>query len=126
MYSVQQIGIYLCLSPKALGFTGLFACSLLKPYIFALDIALTGWNKGNSFYSPPTTLSSSLAEVRFASLVDQYNRDLAQWERQVQEKQKPAEKQRPPEKQSVRERLRQLQAEGKQKPGRRKSFDRER
>lgn len=47
-----------------------------------------------------------------------YNRDLAQWERQVQEKQKPAEKQ------SVRERLRQLQAEGKQKPNRRKSFDR--
>ena len=56
-------------------------------------------------------------------VVEQYNRDLAKWERQVQEKGKPK---RPPEKESVRDRLRQLQAEGKQQRTRKKSQDRER
>ena len=55
--------------------------------------------------------------------VDQYNRDLAEWEQQVKEKEKPK---RPPEKESVRDRLRQLQAEGKQQRTRKKSQDRER
>ena len=57
------------------------------------------------------------------TVVDQYNRDLAEWEQQVQEKEKPN---RPPEKESVRDRLRQLQAEGKQQRTRKKSQDRER
>lgn len=56
-------------------------------------------------------------------VVEQYNRDLAKWEQQVQEKGKPK---RPPEKESVRDRLRQLQAEGKQQRTRKKSQDRER
>ena len=56
-------------------------------------------------------------------VVEQYNRDLAKWERLVQEKGKPK---RPPEKESVRDRLRQLQAEGKQQRTRKKSQDRER
>ena len=56
-------------------------------------------------------------------VVDQYNRDLAEWEQQVKEKEKPK---RPPEKESVRDRLRQLQAEGKQQRTRKKSQDRER
>ena len=54
--------------------------------------------------------------------MDQYNRDLAEWERQVKEKGKPK---RPPEKESVRDRLRQLQSEGKQQRTRKKSQDRE-
>ena len=48
---------------------------------------------------------------KMEGVVEQYNRDLAKWEWQVQEKGKP---QRPPEKESVRDRLRQLRAEGKQ------------
>lgn len=60
---------------------------------------------------------------KMEGVVEQYNRDLAKWEWQVQEKGKP---QRPPEKESVRDRLRQLQAEGKQQRTRKKSQDRER
>ena len=56
-------------------------------------------------------------------IVSQYNRDLAKWERMVQEKKRPAEK--PPEKQSVREQLRRLQEEGRKKP-RNRSWDHER
>ena len=47
-------------------------------------------------------------------IVSQYNRDLAQWERMVQEKKQPTEKL--PEKQSVRDQLRRLQEEGRKKP----------
>ena len=36
---------------------------------FSLIFSLTGENKGKFFYTAPTTLSSSLAEVRLASLV---------------------------------------------------------
>ena len=56
-------------------------------------------------------------------IVSQYNRDLAEWERTVQEKKRPAEK--PPEKQSVRDQLRRLQEEGRKKP-RNRSRDHER
>ena len=51
------------------------------------------------------------------SVVEQFNRDLAAWEQQVREKQKPAKKEqaKPPERESVLKRLRQLQAEGKQR-----------
>ena len=49
------------------------------------------------------------------AIVTQYDQDLAEWEQAVKNGQKPAEKQhRPPERQSVRNRLRQLQEEGKQ------------
>ena len=62
--------------------------------------------------------------------VTQYNQDLAEWEQAVKNGQKPAEKQhRPPERQSVRNRLRQLQEEGKQNSQpkqRKKSQDRDR
>ena len=46
-------------------------------------------------------------------IVNNYNRELAEWERKVKEKSRPAEKERyaPPEKQSVRDQLRRLQAE---------------
>ena len=58
------------------------------------------------------------------------NQDLAEWEQTVKNGQKPAEKQhRPPERQSVRNRLRQLQEEGKQNSQpkqRKKSQDRDR
>ena len=57
------------------------------------------------------------------AVVEQYNRDLAKWERQVKEKEEPT---RPPEKESVRDTLRRLQAEGKQQRTRKKSQDRER
>ena len=61
------------------------------------------------------------------AVVEQYNRDLAAWEREVRENRRPAEKERltPPEKKSIRDQLKRLQAEGKQKPKHR-SHDRER
>lgn len=62
------------------------------------------------------------------AVVEQYNRDLAAWERQVRGKRKPAKKEqaKPPERESVLKR--QLQAEGKQRNQprqRKKSFDRD-
>ncbi len=61
------------------------------------------------------------------AVVEQYNRDLVAWEREVRENRRPAEKERltPPEKKSIRDQLKRLQAEGKQKPKHR-SHDRER
>lgn len=56
------------------------------------------------------------------AVIEQYNRSLAEWERQIKEKRKP---QKPPERESVRNRLRQLQAQGIQQPHRKKSFDRD-
>ena len=62
------------------------------------------------------------------AVVDNYNRELAEWERKVKEKSRPAEKERyaPPEKQSVRDQLRRLQAEGRQPKHKHRSHDRER
>lgn len=57
------------------------------------------------------------------AVVEQYNRSLAKWERQFKEKRRP---QKPPERESVRDRLRQLQEQGRQQPRRKKSFDRDR
>ncbi len=55
-------------------------------------------------------------------VVEQYNRNLAEWERQAKGKRRP---QKPPEKESVRNRLRQLQEQGRQQKPRKKSFDRD-
>ena len=60
---------------------------------------------------------------KMEAVVEQYNRDLAEWEQQIKEKEKPN---RPLEKESVRDRLRHLQSEGKQQRTRKKSQDRER
>ena len=62
------------------------------------------------------------------AVVEQYNRDLAAWERQVREKQKPAQKEqaKPPRRESVLKRLRQLQAEGRRQKPKPKNHDRER
>lgn len=62
------------------------------------------------------------------AVVEQYNRELSAWERKVKESRSPTEKgwYAPPEKQSVRDRLRQLQAEGKQQKSKHRSQDRER
>lgn len=49
-------------------FTRRFACFVFQPYVFALVLPLRAETRAN-FYSPPTTLFSSLAEVCFASLV---------------------------------------------------------
>ncbi|WP_281679533.1 MobA/MobL family protein [Synergistes jonesii] len=63
-------------------------------------------------------------------LVEQYNRDLAAWERQVNGKEKPQQK--PPEKESILKKLREYEAEGKsrntrsRKKPRHRSFDMER
>ena len=64
------------------------------------------------------------------SVVEQYNRDLAEWERQTSRKSQTADKQqrRPPERESVLKRLHQIQAESKQKNQprqRKKSIDRD-
>ena len=62
------------------------------------------------------------------SVVEQYNRDIAAWESQVKEKSRPATKEQyaPPERKSVRDKLKRLQAEGKQQRTRKKFHDRER
>ena len=62
------------------------------------------------------------------AVVENYNRELAEWERKVREKAKPAEKEQaaPPGRESVLKRLRQLQAEGKSQKPKRKTHDRER
>ena len=64
------------------------------------------------------------------SVVEQYNRELAEWERQTSRKSKNADKQqrRPPERESVLKRLHQIQAEGRQRSQprqRKKSVDRD-
>ena len=60
-------------------------------------------------------------------IVEQYRRDLSDWERKVKSNQAPDRQSPPPEKQSVRNRLRQLQAESKQHRSRnRHSQDRDR
>ena len=56
------------------------------------------------------------------AVVEQYNRSLSEWERQVKEKNRP---QKPPERESVQDRLRQLQEQGRQQPRRKKSFDKD-
>ena len=63
-------------------------------------------------------------------VVEQYNRDLAEWERQTNRKPQTTDKQqrRPPERESVLKRLHQIQAEGRQRNQprqRRKSIDRD-
>ena len=47
------------------------------------------------------------------ALVEQYNRDLAAWERQVHGGQQPQQK--PPEKESIRKKLRDMEAEAKRR-----------
>ena len=65
---------------------------------------------------------------KMEGVVEQYNRELAEWERKVKENSRPGEKERyaPPERKSVRDTLRRLQAEGKQHRTRKKSHERER
>ena len=62
------------------------------------------------------------------AIVEQYNRELAEWERKATESRRPAEKERyaPPAKESVRDQLRRLQAEGRQQKTKHRSRDRER
>lgn len=61
------------------------------------------------------------------AVVSQYNRELAEWERKVQERRQPVKMEPPQEKRSVRERLRRLQVEGRrqQPQPRRKASDRD-
>ena len=61
------------------------------------------------------------------AVVSRYNREMAEWERKRQERQRPTVKERPPEPKSVRERLRRLQDEGKrqQPQPRRRVVDRD-
>ena len=58
------------------------------------------------------------------SVVEQYNREVREYEQKLKQKEKPAV--RPPERKSVREQLRHIQADGKQQTRNRKSFERER
>ncbi|MDD2235493.1 MAG: hypothetical protein PHV03_11515 [Desulfitobacteriaceae bacterium] len=62
------------------------------------------------------------------AIVEQYNRDLAEWERKTKESSKPAEKERyaPPERESVRDQLKRLQAEGRQPKPKHRTHERER
>ena len=68
--------------------------------------------------------------LEMESVVEQYNRELAEWKRKVKESRRPAEKERyaPPEKQSVLKHLREIQERNKQQPPqrqRKKSIDRD-
>lgn len=68
--------------------------------------------------------------LEMESVVEQYNRDLAEWEYQISRKSTAAAKEqhRPPEKQSVLKHLREIQERNKQKPPqrqRKKSIDRD-
>ena len=56
-------------SSETLVFSRKIGILILVPYVFSLVFALMSRNKG-IFYASPTTLSKSLAEVRFASLVE--------------------------------------------------------
>lgn len=56
------------------------------------------------------------------AIVEQYSRDLVNWERQVKEKHRP---QKQPEKESASNWLRKLQEQDKQQPRKKKSFDRD-
>ena len=62
------------------------------------------------------------------AVVENYNRELAEWKRKIKESRKPAEKEwyAPPERESVRDQLRRLQAEGRQPKPKHRSHDRER
>ena len=62
------------------------------------------------------------------AIVEQYNRELTEWERKATESRRPAEKERyaPPERKSVRDQLKRLQAEGRQTKYKHRSHDRER
>ena len=60
------------------------------------------------------------------TVVGQYNRELAEWERKVQERQRPVKSDPSRSQKSVREQLRRLQAEGRRRPQpRRKAVDRD-
>ena len=62
------------------------------------------------------------------SVVSRYNREMAEWERKVNERRWPAreERLRPPERESVLRKLRQFQEQGRQRPQpRRKAVDRD-
>lgn len=61
-------------------------------------------------YSDVQVFMSTFREME--TVVEQYNRDLAKWEQQVKDKNRPP---KPPEKESIRSRLRQLQEQGRQK-----------
>ena len=54
---------------RTLESTGIFSVFGASALPFSLIFSLTGENKGKFFYTAPTTLSSSLAEVRLASRV---------------------------------------------------------
>ena len=75
-----------------------------------------------------TDVQSFTATYRKAeAIVDQYNREVAEWERMVQERQRPARSDPPRSQRSVREQLRRLQADGRrqQPQPRRKVVDRD-
>lgn len=81
-------------------------------------------------YGYPDVQIFMLTFREMESVVEQYNRDLAEWERQTSRKPTAAakEQRRPPEKQSVLKHLREIQERNKQKPPQRqrnKSFDRD-
>lgn len=75
----------------------------------------------------PDTQVFIAAFKKATEIVEQYRRDLSDWERKVKSNQAPDKQSLPPEKKSVRNRLRQLQAESKQRrTHNRHSQDRER
>ena len=58
-------------------------------------------------------LSDRFIRMQTTALVEQYNRDLAAWERQVNGEKQP--QQAPPEKESIRKKLRDMEAEAKRR-----------
>ena len=81
---------------------------------------LLWWENGEY----PDVMAFMKTYRQMESVVEQYNREVREYEQKLKQKEKPAA--RPPERKSVREQLRHIQAEGKQRTRNRKSFDRER
>lgn len=75
----------------------------------------------------PDVQTFSATYRKAEAIVSQYNREMAEWERKVQQRRQPAKMEPPPEKRSVRERLRRLQDEGRrqQSQPRRRAVDRD-
>lgn len=61
----------------------------------------------------PDVQTFSTTYRKAEAIVSQYNREMAEWERKVQERRQPVKMEPPPETRSVRERLRRLQNEGR-------------
>lgn len=83
----------LSINPSASpAFSRLFTCFMLKLYVFSLVFAPTSRNKGNFFILRRLPYQFMATCRKEEASVEQYNRELIRWKRQVKEKSRPPEK----------------------------------